>query len=339
MSESWNIFMEMRERIDHVMLRDLYNYVSTMTDAYDQALKNVNDLLTKVKAEIIESQARENALMVATLSILTGGVAGAFADGLVKRLPAVEKAASGGAQAIAKVVEKAEEDPVLYKIFKDTTKDLVKKGVEKAQEFGLDHFKAEPPSDGFQPVGMTVESYRAKLQEGLSVRGEILWQFADLLLNTADSWTPELARMLREGLYNNDFFKRRAPLHRDVLVKKAELALWSAWALVRDEDYWTTQVAMQNYGPRMSEVWHWEPLLRRLAELDVPADVITINPTMYLPGGLKHVQGLDMIGFMKWVRKSAMVHTLFDGIPVDGGAYQRAAAKMLQAYGIAISLA
>jgi hypothetical protein len=332
MSESWNIFMEMRERIDHVMLRDLCKYIGTMTAAYDQAFKNVNGLLKDVQAEIIESQARENALMVGTLSILTGAVAGALADGLVKRLPAVEKAA--GAQAIAAVAKQAEEDPVLYKVFKDTTKNLVKKGVDQAQELGLDRFKAEPPSDGFQPVGMTVESYRAKLQDGLSDRGEFLWQFADLLLNSADHWTAEAAGMLRDGLYSTDFFKTKAPLHSDILTKKAELALWSAWALVRDEDYWTTQVALK-YAPGASEVWHWARLQSRLVELDVPEDLITIYPMLYIPG--KTTKGLDMVGFKKWARGGGMVHTLFDGIPVDGGAHHRATARMLQVFGLANS--
>ena len=45
---SREVFMEMRERIDHVLVTDWASYISTMSDAYDTAFNNVNKLLDAV---------------------------------------------------------------------------------------------------------------------------------------------------------------------------------------------------------------------------------------------------------------------------------------------------
>jgi hypothetical protein len=335
---SREVFMEMRERIDHVLVTDWASYISTMSDAYDTAFNNVNKLLDAVHTAIIERQKAEQALMVTTLSILTGGAAGILAEGLVKRLPVLEKTVFSMQGGLVKVMKVAREDPVLYKVFKDTTKDLVKKGIEKVDDLALDQFKAEPPSSGFEPVGMRVDTYRDQLTQGIIDRGTYLWNFADFLYDTADNWSPEFADTMRQGLYRNDFFQKKPHLHKEVLVQKAELALWSAWALPRDEDYWTKQVAMQRSGLR-SEALDWAPVRNRLKDLGVPEDAISVSGIQWGFVRSKAAQGLDVIGFMKWV-KSSLVHTLFDGIPVNGGAttYNWASAKMLQAIGIVASL-
>jgi len=59
------------------------SYISSVTTAYATAYKSVEELLANTKAAIAARRARDQALMVATLSILTGAVVGAVAEGLV----------------------------------------------------------------------------------------------------------------------------------------------------------------------------------------------------------------------------------------------------------------
>jgi hypothetical protein len=315
---SREIFNDMRITIDHVMLTDWASYISTVTDAYDAAYSRVVDLLDGVKAAITAREQAEQALMVGVLSVVTGGVVGAFADGLVKRMPAIEKAAASAENSIVNVVKTAEQDPILYKIFKDTTKDLVKKGADKLQEVGLDHFKAEPRSSGFTPEGMRVEAYRGLLTQGIIARGTLLWNFADALYKTADDWSPEVADLIRKGLYQCDFFNQKYRAQKEMLKKKAELALWCAWALPRDEDYWNTQRVLVMYKPN-TEALDWAPVRDELADLGVPEDVVTLGGVQRGFLKSKVVKGLDVIGFMNWVKTGGMVHTLYEGISISGG--------------------
>jgi hypothetical protein len=315
---SREIFNDMRITIDHVILTDWNSYISTVTDAYEAAYSRVQGLLDGVKAAITAREQAEQALMVGVLSVLTGGVVGAFADGLVKRMPAVEKAAASAQNSIVNVVKTAEEDPVLYKIFKDTTKDLVKKGADKLQDTGLDHFKAEPRSSGFAPEGMRVEAYRDLLTQGIIARGTLLWNFADALYKRADDWSPEIADLIRQGLYQCDFFKQKYRAQKDLLKKKAELALWCAWALPRDEEYWTNQRIWVNYQ-RNTEALDWAPVRDELTDLGVPEETITLGGVQSGFWKSKAVKGLDVIGFMNWVKTAGMVHTLYEGISISGG--------------------
>jgi hypothetical protein len=315
---SREIFNDMRITIDHVMLTDWASYISTVTDAYDQAYSRVQDLLEGVKAAVTAREQAEQALMVGVLSVVTGGVVGAFADGLVKRMPAVEKAAASAGSSVANVVKSAEEDPVLYKIFKDTTKDLVKKGADKLQEVGLDQFKGERSTGRFAPEGMRLEDYRDLLTQGIISRGTILWNFADALYKTADDWSAEVADLIRTGLYQNDFFTQKYRAQKALLKRKAELALWCAWALPRDEEYWNMQRVMVNYHHNQ-EALDWAPVRDELKDLDVPEGEITLAGVQSGFWSAKQVKGLDVIGFMNWVKTVGMVHTLYEGISIAGG--------------------
>ncbi len=327
------VFMEMRERIDHVLLTDWHQRIVTLTAAYDAAFANVNDLLQQAKAAVIARQQRENALMITTLSILTGGAASVLGEELVKAMPAVEKTVFSQQGGLLRVMKVAEEDRFLYKFFKETTKDLVKKGVEKADDLALDEFKGEPPESGFQPVGMRVAEYTDALTQGIDARAQFLWNFADFLYQTADTWTPDLADIFRQGLYRNEFFQRKHLAPRKKLEENAELALWAAWALPRDEDYWNVQLAMVPYG--RSESFDWAPVRSRLIELGVPEDAITAG-VKWNPRAPK---GLDVIGLKKWAKSGDFVHTLFDGIPGAGGAVSHwAQTKMMQATYLAAAL-
>jgi hypothetical protein len=219
------------------------------------------------------------------------------------------------------VTKAAEKDSVLFEILRDTTKDAIKKGGDKLTELGLDRFKGEGPSDGFQPNGWSVARYRKLLNDGITDRARVLTRIAKFLENAADAFTPELAEAMSDGMLKNDFFDDANRIHikdEDLLERKAELALWCAWALVRDEDYWQKQKSLAGYGPNMSEVFDFRPVLERVIELGVPKEAVTIDLNPYKIGS-KKATGLDVIGFMDWAKSPDMVHTLYEGISIAGG--------------------
>ena len=320
---SEKIFTDMRLKIVEVLTEDWSKYIETVTSAYDTAYNNVKDLLGETQAAIIERKKAQQALMVGVLTVITGGVVGVFAEklakGLVPEAEALESTAITVTQnrVMVEVTKVAQQDPVLFKIFRDITKDAMKKGGDKLTELGLDQFKGEGPSAPFTPNGLSVADYRDLLNDGITDRAKILTTFATLLYQASDSFTPDTTESLRTGMLQNDFFddtKRKHMRDKKWLIAKAELALWCGWALGRDEDWWEKQVAMADYGPSMSEVWDWDKVRKHLVDLGIPEDSITVSMHFGAPR-----KGLDMIGFMKWVKSSDMVHTLYEGIHTAGG--------------------
>src|ERR1035438_49425 len=268
--------------------------------------------------------------MVGVLSVVTGGVVGVFAEGLVKKIPrsleTLETRVTQTEDALIEVTKVARHDSVLFKVLKDTTKDAVTKGGDKLTEMGLDQFKGEAPASGFSPVGMSVASYRDLLTQGINARAKALLVFARLLARNADAFPPDLAEAIRQGMYENEFFTQKYRADAGLLADKAELALWCAWALPRDVKYWTdVDAEMRNAGRAgmglpdtdaidFVEVRDW------LVEQGVPEDAVTVNGYKRGFWGPKAGKGLDVIGFMNWVKKGDVLHTMYDGIPGAGGA-------------------
>jgi hypothetical protein len=312
---SREIFLDMRDRIVETLTEDWSTYIGTLTSTYDRAFTDVKTTLGAVQAAIIERKKEQQALMVGVLSAVTGGVVGVFADKLAKEAPALVGLETA---TLTEVTKAAEKDSVLSQILCDTLKDGIKKGGDKLTELGLDHFKSESPSDGFEPEGVRVAEYQRLLNDGVTNRAKVLTRFAVLLYEMADAFSVELADTIRKGMLTNDFFdqKRSHLTDSKVLRDTAELALWCGWALARDEDYWTKQAAL---APALSssEVFDFNSVRKRIIELGVPKEAVTIDPFRVW----KHV-GLDVVGFKNWVKSSDMVHTLYDQIPhAEAGAY------------------
>jgi hypothetical protein len=337
---SKEIFNDMRMDIVETLTEDWGKYIETVTAAYDTAFNNVKDLLAEIQAEIIEQQKAQQALMVGVLTVLTGGVVGVFAEKLATKLvPEAESMLQTEITATAdslfiKTTRVAKEDPILYKIFRDTAKDAVKKGGDKLTELGLDQFKGEPRSAPFKPDGLSVAEYRQQLVDGITDRAKFLTFFAKLLLSAADSIPPDLADSLRTGMLKNDFFddaNRKHVRNIETLVNKAELALWCAWGLGRDQDYWEKQNALKLYG--FSEIYNWDKLRERLVKkLGVPEEPITISMDYGAAFG-KTKKGMDFIGFMNWAKSADMVHTLYEGIHTAGGYPHSWATQKMQELG------
>jgi len=329
MPTSQAIFDDMRQTITETLVTDWSSYISSVSTAYDTAYTSIKTQLGDVQAEIIEHQKAQQALMVGVLTIVTGGVVGVFAEGLAKRIPLassverLETTVTNTEDALIEVTKVAEKDSVLFKVLSDTTKDAVKKGGDKLTEIGLDKFKGEAPSSGFSPEGLSVASYRDALTQGINARAKILLVFARLLARNADAFSPDLADAIRQGMYTNEFFTQKYHADAKLLAEKAELALWCAWALPRDVDYWTRVDALAKAGVDAygidTEALDFAKVRNRLVYLGVPEDAVTING--YRPGFWKSkaVKGLDVIGLMNWVKKGDVVHTLYEGIPIAGG--------------------
>lgn len=334
---SREIFADMKEKIAFVLASDWSSYISTVSTAYSVAFNRVTKLLEGVKAAETARREKEQALMVTTLSILTGGVIGALGDGLEKRLPKLEETVFKMEGGIMKATKVAADDTVLYKIMKDTTKDLVKRGGNAVIQFGLDQFKGDPPTSGFEPVGKEVDEYRDDLTQGIIDRAKFLHTLFEVMYEQADSWTVEAADAMRKGMYqNNDFFREnpyRAARH--ILEVKAEMALWSAWALARDDDYWQGQRAATQSSLSNTEALSWAPVRDELVNLGVPEDAITVvgwqaQQAATMRGSWKGLtRGFDVLGFKDWVQSNGFTHTLYEGIPIAGGAMQHWAATRM----------
>jgi hypothetical protein len=78
------------------------------------------------------------------------------------------------------------------------------------------------------------------------------------------------------------------------------------------------QRVMVNYHHNQ-EALDWAPVRDELKDLDVPEGEITLAGVQSGFWSAKQVKGLDVIGFMNWVKTVGMVHTLYEGISIAGG--------------------
>lgn len=288
MPTSFEIFEDMRQTISETLVTDWESYMGTVSTAYDTAYTSVKTKLGEIQARIIERSQAQQALMVGILSVVTGGVVGVFADGLVKKLPKtverLETTVISTETALIEVTKAVRQDSVLFKILKDTTKDAVTKGGDKLTEMGLDQFKGEAPSSGFSPEGLSVASYSNQLKQGIIARAKALLVFARVLARNADAFPAEVAEAMRQGMYRNEFFTvPQIKADAGLLAEKAELALWCAWALPRDVKYWTdvdaqtSNAAAAGMGLPDTEAIDFAEVRDWLVEQGVPEDAVTVN--------------------------------------------------------------
>lgn len=331
MPTSQAIFDDMRQTISETLLLDWNSYMSTIKTAYDTAYNSIKTKLGEIQARQIERSKAQQELMLGALSIVTGGFVGVFADGLVAKIPktieTLETKVILMEDVAIEVTKAARKDSVLFKVLKDTTKDVVTKGADKLTEIGLDQFKGEAPPSGFSPVGLSVASYSNVLLQGITARTKALLIFARILDRNADAFAADQAEAMRKGMYGNEFFTvPKLQVNGDQLANKAELALWCAWALPRDVKYWTdvdaitSNPAAAGMGLPNSEAFDFAEVRDWLVDQGVPEDAVTVNGYKRGFWGPKAAKGLDVIGFMNWVKKGDVMHTMYEGIPVAGGA-------------------
>jgi hypothetical protein len=287
-------------------------------DAYDHngaVLKAVEDIQLARKAA-------DEASMSFVLSLLTVGVAGAVAGGLV----------SASAKGAARVATQT--------AARDVVKQAAKQVIAPASNAALEALSPEVASRTvFAPADVTPTLYMAKLLEGISYNkgllddilhevnynpdaGEVVVpERGQVPLNRSGDGeiTIDSAKFLAEVITGTSYFQQMPPMSVDSnkLTPKARLAMWIGWALNRDAKYWAKAEQTENDFPSKvtEEQLDWEPVRQDLLALWVPGGLITARtPKTYFLGGPSATlhTGLYMWGFMSWAASKSALDLLLD---------------------------
>jgi hypothetical protein len=297
--------------------------------AYAKAYDSNGGVLKRVRSLQVARQAADDAMMSFALSLLTVGVAGAVAGGLI----AIEgsRATETAARDVVKFVIKGIGGEV-----NDAVKALSPDRV--------------PGGDVFAPADIGPTEYMAKMLEGISYNKGLLEdilhevnynQDADrveypagttVLLNRSGTGqvTAGTAKLLAEVITGTSFFQQMPSMsvNSDALTPKARLALWMGWALNRDPDYWSDgeQEFTENIvaGPgggggslnrpsqATKEQPDWEPVRNDLLSLKVPIGMIASTLRTSAWTGNSARNGLYMWGFMEWAASVSAMDMLLD---------------------------
>jgi hypothetical protein len=285
-------------------------YLLGMAVAYSTAYESQAAILQQVKGVLEARRQEEQQNMLLALSILTAGAGGALSTYFGKKIgPAVAVAAD---EPITKHVVIAASSAVIT----ETAKLPVKMNADVVLEkLGLkSSYNSNQPTDPFVPTGVTPAKYGFLLQQGAK---ECKNRIADMVRPWPDvgASVPLLvAKAIRYAMERTFFFAEAPPSEMDektsaLLTSRAELALWISWGLERDREYWEKQAALRWYGPKMDEEFYWDPLRVKLIALGVPASVVSL-PNV----GFGTPQGMDMYGFMKWVKSPQAFNALYAGL-------------------------
>jgi hypothetical protein len=187
---------------------------------------------------------------------------------------------------------------------KELAKSIKDTAVEKAKSMAV------KMSDAFEPIAEETLIYTARLKEGIHTRGKLLMAMIDELIERSDTIPVAQATSLFNGYVNNCSFLTDVPGDVGDVFKirfkaEAELAMWVAWAVARDENHW--RWAQQTYGafgsnfhaqPERSAM---DPIRLRLIALSVPEGEFSSTESMYA-GGYKW-EGIDMVKLIQWGKK------------------------------------
>jgi hypothetical protein len=308
------------------------HFGKAVSAAYSQAYDangKVLALVRDIKLANAAKKAADEARMAWALSLLTVGVAGAAAGGLI--VIEGSRAAETAARDMVKQVIKGVEGAATDAAFKALSPDRV------------------PATSVFAPADMSPTTYMAKILEGISYNKGLLedilhevnygtgdqvnvGQGTTVIVNRSGDGqiTPGSAKLLAEVVTGTSFFQQMPPMSvsSDTLISKAQLALWVGWALTRDPEYWSK--AEQQFdehiiaGPgggggnlspasnATKEQPDWAPVLNALLALKVPGGLITSNYNTYVWTGNQYRTGLYMWGFMEWAASTSALDLLLD---------------------------
>jgi len=298
--------------------------------AYAQAYDSNGKALQRVRDIQVARKAADDAMMSFVLSLLTVGVAGGVAGGLINI-------------ATSRAAETAARDMVKFAI-----KGVGNELTDAVKSLSPDNV---PGISVFAPADITPTEYMAKMLEGISYNKglleDILYEVnynenagqvslpgggTTVLLNRSKDGqvTAGTARLLAEVITGTSFFQDMPPMSvsSTALAPKARLALWIGWALNRDPDYWSDgeQQFTENIisGPgggggslnrpsqATKEQSEWDPVRNDLLALKVPGGLITSTLRTSSWTGDTTKTGLYMWGFMDWAASTAALDLLLD---------------------------
>lgn len=319
---SKDIFRDLIDDVDRQAGRWL-GFFAGLESAYEAAYNAQAKLLSTTKAAIDAQKKREQEERTFILSLVTAGLGSPLATHFskelkataVKKLPDIAKAAGG---------DKIIDDMVAHTVaaLKNTAGAL--NGASKeVQDWALKATglkSADVSAEPFVPSGLTGTQYGANLRQGCQERVNLLKDIVFLFRDTADGFSTASATAIRQAFSKTEFFTKAPPSKMDdktkeLLASRAKLALWIAWALGRDQKYWSVQSGMRLHGPGMSEVYAWEELRKELMLLGVPTGVVSFPESRY--SALAVSRAMDMESFIQWASSPNSLQLLFNGLQTD----------------------
>ena len=306
------------------------HFGKAVSAAYAKAYDSNGKALQRVRDIEVARKAADDAMMSFALSLLTVGVAGGVAGGLITI--ASSRAAETAARDVVKLVIKGVGGELT-----DAVKALSPDNV--------------PGNSVFAPADITPTEYMAKMLEGISYNKGLLEDIlhevnynvdagqvvvpgggTTVLLNRSKDGqiTAGSAKLLAEVITGTSFFQQMPSMsvNSEVLTPKARLALWMGWAFNRDPEYWSDgeQQFTENIiaGPgggggsisrpsqATKEQSEWWPVRNDLLELKVPGGLITSTLRSQSWAADTTKTGLYMWGFMEWAASSSALDLLLD---------------------------
>jgi hypothetical protein len=307
-----------------------YNaYFTRLGQAYGEAYASQENLLKGVRKNIELAQKAEEEKRGMLLGLVTVAVSGPLAAAISAPLQkwAVQKAAGQTFETAKAALKAAASDQVLGEAVARVDKglQLAKDMVEKAaghpaakqqieglqQAIGLK--AAGVSEDGYAPPGDPPAVYLAARQADSQERINVLTN-AMSGLRDSGLFTEQAARVIATSIRQSDFFSKAPPPKMDpatyqMILKKAKLATWIAWALPRPRGWWEREQIIR------SEIHLWTPLLYELIRLGVPMtkirmDAPQVNVTLTRTE-ITTTENLNMVGFIDWARSHDAFFRLF----------------------------
>lgn len=303
MATSHDVLQNLRNRIDTAET-GWATFAEVATQAYDQALNTHTDAL-KNAGDLVKLQSDQ---LWAVVNVMLSGLIGPWVPRLM--LP-VEKAGSVAHKYISGKVFwvddltaawTSEAMSELRPVIKDKIKDT---GI------GLMTAKGGSTSDPFKPVVDNTLNYASRLKEGINRRAYLLKLAMDELIEMSDLFSVEIAQAMSDAFKVRCAFLTDLPADtgsgfRSLFTQQAEITMWVAWAVQRDEQYWRWHQYRSGF---FGNNWHaqderraMQPILDRLIKLGVPQDQVSTIEGHYAGGHSSRF--LDMIKLIEWGKRS-----------------------------------
>jgi hypothetical protein len=309
---------------------DAWNLMAVkFAKAYKAASDKQKTVLKAVKARKLEEAQSEQFAYNFIFSILTVGIAGGAGGALARSIFAdTQKNAIDAAKQVGQF--------------------LVRQGAAPIWDV-LDPVKAVR-GDIFEPVGPDPFDYYLNLQDNILTQKNILnlafgaESFVQLPsggLTRHPSPSPAPSGGASEEFANwfldTPFIKEKPDalsIDEKQLATNMRLALWIAWAYVRDIGYWYWKwvdrtVHNKRFKDRdmkphaFIESFDWDAVRRDLFLLGVPEHLITIT-------GATKALGFDVWGFCNWVASPLAPKALFAGLPTQQKGFPLSKDRMAQ---------
>lgn len=297
-----------------------------MGRAYSEAVRHQQAVTDAIKKSIEEARKKEMEMMTFALGLVTGGLVGAVAGRLIPKVSALAKDSSLNA-----LTTKAAEDSLLTEWTRDTLKELAKAGEEKLRKAGLKLVIPDASKDEkLTPQGLAPDVYASYLRSGIYVRANLLSDFARACYRELQ-WLPlQIAQQMRSVFLASSFFTSvPGSIDEERLRRRAEVAVWVAWARLRDRNFWDIQNALAQVG-QASESYDWASLLDELAKLGVPVRPLTLESYVRtgLVGPIRKKRTINMPAFIDWAKGEPAMDLIFHGLPTDKHGVKAARARM-----------